>query len=325
MFSSSTILKDYIYAYRVATLRYGHFPYHILSVTVLLILLAGIDTAVPYVLREATNRLASIDRSAPAIGVVLAGAYGVSWTTARVFERMKAVTSAAMLARCDAAFQYAFYTHLMRIEYRCWSAIDFGAMLATLTRSKDAFSQITFSLFWVLAPIAVQLAFSTTVLCKTTGLFFGIAFVASMLVLFVATWVVSERSKDAHRSIFDADTRMASYVIEKLTFCLDIKINAAYENEKIFLGVVLNDYVKKISGGNARLAILLSMQVFFTGLLLTIFTVLAAMRVTRAELTIGDFAMIVGYVVSLTAPFTMLAASLSDLKRSQLALREGLN
>jgi ATP-binding cassette subfamily B protein len=66
-------------------------------------LVAATYTLVPYLIRQATNALSTDDSHRyAASAVVLAGAYGLTWTVARAGEWLKNMVSAAVLARCDA-------------------------------------------------------------------------------------------------------------------------------------------------------------------------------------------------------------------------------
>jgi ATP-binding cassette, subfamily B, bacterial len=322
---SFLLFIDYIKAYQININRYRAFPIHVIATTVFVAIVAGLEALIPYLLRETTNTLVSNDRSVSTYAILIAGAYGFGWTLVRVLEWVKSMMSAAMLARCDASFQKAFSAHLMQVEYSRLVNVDIGSMLATLCRARNAFSSITFAFFWIIVPTIIQLVFSTVVLWTVTDAAFGIGFAVSILLLFGVTWRLAEQSKNAHADIFDADNQISSHAVERLTFALDIKLNRAYARERSVLDKVLNRYVRRVSRGNARLAILLAAQALFAGLLLTVFTVLAALKVTSTSLTVGDFVMIVGYIVALTTPFTFLAASLSELKRNHLALQEGFD
>jgi ATP-binding cassette subfamily B protein len=322
---SFLLFIDYIKAYQININRYRAFPIHVIATTVFVAIVAGLEALIPYLLRETTNTLVLNDRSVSTYAILIAGAYGFGWTLVRVLEWVKSMMSAAMLARCDASFQKAFSAHLMQVEYSRLVNVDIGSMLATLCRARNAFSSITFAFFWIIVPTIIQLVFSTVVLWTVTDAAFGIGFAVSILLLFGVTWRLAEQSKNAHADIFDADNQISSHAVERLTFALDIKLNRAYARERSVLDKVLNRYVRRVSRGNARLAILLAAQALFAGLLLTVFTVLAALKVTSTSLTVGDFVMIVGYIVALTTPFTFLAASLSELKRNHLALQEGFD
>ncbi|MEX3963205.1 ATP-binding cassette domain-containing protein [Paraburkholderia sp. EG286B] len=319
------LVREYIAAYRIAVSHDKALPARFAAATLIMIAVVALESAVPWLLRESTNAL-SVER-APGFGgaaVTLAGVYGLCWTAARVSEWIKTIFSSATLARSDAAFQKAYYAHLIRVKYARLATIDPGAMVSVIARSRTAFSAITFTLFWVIVPALFQLVVTASILWRVTNLAFAAAFVGAIGALFAATWRLAAKTKGAHARIFDASNLLSSHLVERLGFMLDIKLNKAYEREEAGLDRILARYVAQISHGNARLALLLAAQAFFTGLVLTIFTIVAATSVTRGVFRIGDFVMITGYVVALTAPFTGLAASLSDLRRSQLALHEGL-
>jgi ABC-type multidrug transport system fused ATPase/permease subunit len=314
------LCADYASAYRIAVIHYRAFPYHLSFATAFVVLIAGLDALVPYLLREVANRFSSKDPTAAGYAIVLAGAYGLTWTAARVSEWMKNMMSAAVLSRCDAAFQHAMSDHLMRVEYGRLTALDIGRVVAIMTRSRNAFSTITFTFFWALGPTLLQLVFATVVLCQVADPVIGSAFLISMSALFALTCWLADRSKGAHADIFEADNQVTSHILERLTFALDIKLNGAYDGEQSALRRLLRQYVHETSSGSARLALLLAAQAFFAGLALTVLAVAAATRVAKGALTIGDYVMVVGYAVAVTMPFTTLAASLSEMRKSQVSI-----
>ena len=320
------LIKDYAHAYRITVGRYRALPIHFLAATFFMGLITALYTLVPYLLRQAINAL-STDHAHQdvASALALSGTYGLAWTAAHAFEWLKNIVSASVLARCDAAFHHAMHARLIRVEYTRLTNQDSGAMVSVIARSRGAFSAITFALFWVIAPTVFQLFLSGAVLWKMTSGAFAIAFVLSMVVLFFVTWGLASMSKGAHAEIFSADDTLSSHLVERLTFALDIKVNDAYAREDISLRNILGNYIKKVSRGNARLSLLLAGQAVCAGLLLTGFTIATAEGVIRSMFQVGDFVIIISYVIALTTPFTTLAASLSDLRRNHLALREGFN
>lgn len=317
------LIKDYIVAYRITARRYRALPVHLVATSLFMVLATGLYTLVPYLLRQATNALSVETIQYGASALVLSGAYGLTWTAAHALEWIKNMISASVLARCDAAFHHAIYTRLIRVEHARLIEQDPGALVSVVTRSTGAFSAITFAIFWVIAPTVFQLLLSGGVLWNLTNGPFALLFVVSILLLFLATMGLASMSKGAHAEIFSAADSLSSHLVEKLTFALDIKVNDAYTREDMTLRKILDTYIKKVSRGNARVSLLLAAQVVCSGILLTAFTIATARGVIQSAFQVGDFVMIVSYVIALTTPFTTLAASLSDLRRNHLALREG--
>ncbi|WP_206995537.1 ATP-binding cassette domain-containing protein [Trinickia mobilis] len=317
------LLTDYITAYRTAVKNYKALPVHFVASTLFMLAVTGLDALVPYLLREATNALSAGEHRHAITAILLAGAYGLCWTAARVSEWIKTMVSAIPLTRCDASFQRALYSHLIRVEYGRLAAIDPGSIASIVARSRTAFSTITFTLLWVVVPTLFQLGLASAVVWRFTEGYFAVAFAISMLVLFVSTWWLASRSKNAHQDVFSAENALSSHLVEKLSFLLDIKLNNAYDREDSALSAILREYVTKASRANSRMALLLAAQALCTGIVLTAFTVMTAAKVTDASFQVGDFVMIVGYIVTLTAPFTMLSATLSELRGNHVALRDG--
>jgi ATP-binding cassette subfamily B protein len=320
------LFKDWLIAYRMTLSGYRAMPAHFIGATLFMALVAGLSTLVPYLLRQTTNALSTDDAHRHSASIVLlAGAYGLTWTASHAFEWLKNMFSAAVLARCDAAFHHVIYARLIRADYMRLTEEDPGKLVSVIARSRDAFSAITFAVFWIIVPTVFQLLLSGAVLWRLIDGAFALSFVASILLLFAATWFLASKSKDVHEQIFSGADMLSSHLVEKLGFMLDIKLNNAYRREDAALRGILDTYVEKLSRGNASLALLLAAQATCTGLLLTVFTVATARGVTQSVFQVGDFVMIVGYVVALTMPLTYLAASLSDLRRNHLALREGFD
>lgn len=320
------LMADYSRAYRLVKTRYPALNLHFLGATCFLALLAGLATAVPYLLRQTINALTLAAPSTPSwVIILLAGSYGVCWTAAHTLEWIKNMLSAAILARCDAAFHSVLYQHLLHVEYHTLVNIDSGTLASQVARSRQAFSSLTFTLFWTMLPTLFQLLLSSLILFTTAGLYFSLAFMLSLFLLFMLTLGLSALSKNAHSAIFNADDRLLAHFIEKIRFCFDIRINNAYQKETTVIRQLLKEYIRAISGGNARLAALLALQVLCTGIILTLFTLVSVYWVISGKFQVGDFIMVSGYILALTAPFTMIAASLSELRRNHLALTEGFD
>ncbi|MFJ2995502.1 ATP-binding cassette domain-containing protein [Pandoraea sp. NPDC087047] len=317
----------YVAAYRIVVRRYPSLAWHFFLASLLMVAMATLSAMVPYMMRETINALSIAARPdlSGNTAILLAVGYGACWTGARIFEWLRAVISSIMLARCDASFQYAFYSHLIRVEYPRLIEIDPGAMLAVVTRARVAFGMISTTVFWVIAPTLFQLTLAGGVLWHIKGALFSVGFVVSVFILFVVTWCLSTQSRRAHAALFSASNTLSSHFIERLNFIVDIKINDACAREEVAFGEYLKKYIGQVFRANLQLSILLAIQAVCAGALLTAFTAFSADNVHRSALGIGDFVMIVGYLTSLTAPFVSLAASLSDVRRNQLALREGFD
>jgi ATP-binding cassette subfamily B protein len=320
------IAKDYKIGYTITASNYRNINPHLAITVFFILLISFLDALVPFILRETTNNISIKEHGEyGSIAILLAGAYGLCWTSARIFEWLKGIITAAIAARCDAAFQSEFYRRLIQADFSQLLTVDVGTTAAIVSRSRTAFSSITYTIFWIVVPTLFQLVASSAVLWKVTGWGFALAFWFAMLGLFFATWRLAAMSKDAFSTIFEADNILSSHLVEKLAFTLDIKINNSYRRENNSFTETLFRFISNVSRGHTRLAIIMAIQSLATGLVLTAFTISTTTGAMRGAYTVGDFVMIIGYILQLTMPFSSLSASLSDLRRNHLALREGFD
>ncbi len=316
---------NYIRAFQVLC---EYFPRALMSfvgAAVVVIGFAAIESLPPYFLRGAVNSFSSHEAKTLQVGFWFAVAYGVSWTVAQATFWFKSILSASLLSKCSAAFQDAFGEHLGRVRYKEISEVDAGELAAIMARGRSAFSAVTFTIFWAIIPTVCQIAFAGIVIWQAVDELVAICFLFGVVCLLIVTCMLAAKSKGAHSEIFSVENSLSSFIFERLNFFLDVKINNAYERERRARRRVLNSYSKGIYRGNLRLGLIMAVQSACAGLMLIGLTMLSALRARSGELSIGDFVMIVGYIVAVTAPFTTLASTLTDLTRNNLALRDGLS
>ncbi len=314
-------MRDYVRGYYIAAKHYPRLTLHFAGASLFVVVIATINTLVPYLMRETVNALSRPDATMSAL--LLAGAYGVCWSVAGALEWVKTMAASAMLSRCDAAYNQAFHSHLVRTDYAIWLGLDPGVLLSRIGRSAAAFSALTHTIFWVVLPMVIQLCFAVGVLWRLLDPVYAVGLAIAIVGLLVVTFALAQRTRAAHSELFAANDLLHAHLAERLGFIFDVKLNCAYAREERTMAKVLGEVVRRQTRANGRLSFQLAAQTLCTGAVLTTMLILAVARVTRGAATPGDFVMTTGYILALATPFTMLAASLSDLRGNHLALYEG--
>lgn len=321
----SALWASYFRAFQVLRTYFPRVMTGFVVATVLVVGVAALESLPPYFLKKAVDSFSSRDARVLDLGFWFAVAYGVSWGGAQVAFWLKSILSASILSKCSAAFQDAFGDHLGRVSYQVISEIDPGELDAVMSRGRSAFSSITFTLFWAVVPTVFQIFFAAAIIWTAVDRMMSICFSVAAIALLLMTCALAFRSKGAHSRIFSADNALSSFIFERLTAFLDVKINNARNKERHARRRVLDQYAVDIYRGNLTLGLIMAAQALCAGLMLTGLTMMAASSAQRSLLSTGDFVMIVGYIVAVTMPFTTLASTLTDLTRSGLALRDGLS
>ncbi|SBP87126.1 membrane hypothetical protein [Thiomonas delicata] len=291
---------------------------HFALASVLLLCIAGLNAAWPYFLRELTNKLApaSLATVSSAAATALVLAFAGCWMLARVAEWAKHAAFAAIAARCDAAFQQALYMHLLRWPYAEFLRHDRGVLIGDIQNSRRAFSDLSFVFFWTVGPIVVELLMVGAILTRTVSGGFAAAFLVRLLAAFALAVAIATRTQSGHAEMIAASNALTAQMVEKFGAMLDIKVNAAYAQERAFVGRTLRRYVDVSARGNALFAFYLSMQSLAVGFILLGSSLYLAQQVLGGSFSSGDFVMVTGYVLQLTMPFTVLAGVLIGVRRA---------
>lgn len=298
---------------------------HFALASVLLLCIAGLNAAWPYFLRELTNKLApaSLATVSSAAATALVLAFAGCWMLARVAEWAKHAAFAAIAARCDAAFQQALYMHLLRWPYAEFLRHDRGVLIGDIQNSRRAFSDLSFVFFWTVGPIVVELLMVGAILTRTVSGGFAAAFLVGLLAAFALAVAIATRTQSGHAEMIAASNALTAQMVEKFGAMLDIKVNAAYAQERAFVGRTLRRYVDVSARGNALFAFYLSMQSLAVGFILLGSSLYLAQQVLGGSFSSGDFVMVTGYVLQLTMPFTVLAGVLIGVRRAIVGLQRG--
>ncbi|MEF3129252.1 ABC transporter ATP-binding protein [Rhizobium leguminosarum] len=323
-----TFKNDWLIPYqRALTLvkkEYNGFPLHFGLVSLFSLALSAAGMAVPYLLRWTINLMSLPPQERGAYLVfIAAGAYAVVWTSTKVFEFLKGTLSAAVLARCDAAINRGIYQHIVQLPHEQQITLDSGRVLADIKSSESSFSLISHSIFWVLLPVLFQVAFVFCILWGVMDLLFATTFTAAMAVLFWISYWVAKKTRSIHSNMYEAQNAISRYLSERLNALYDIKINNAYDRERDSLNILQKNNVDTIINSNRQMGWLLAFQSVCVGAVLLIFTLYTVYYTQSSLSNVGDYVLVVGYVVQITGPFTMIVGSLLQLERSYIALDRG--
>ncbi|MFC4343604.1 ATP-binding cassette domain-containing protein [Cupriavidus numazuensis] len=253
----------------------------------------------------------------------MATLFALAWTLSQVVSCLKGIASAFVLVRCDAGICAAIYQRLLRIPHEVQVGLDPGHVLQDIQRSRDSFSSINLSLFWTIAPLVLELCFAYAILWNTIDPIFASGFTLAIIFLFIIAYRVANASGGLHGGIIASENRLFGYLTQRLNALLEIKVNVAYEREEQSSAEHNRENVSVITRANVRAGLLMSLQAACTGLVLLICALYITHQTLNGRLQVGSFLMVVGYILQLTAPFTMLTGSLITLKKSYLELEAG--
>lgn len=320
------LIKDYVFFFKKLSCVSGKikniFLYNIFSA----FLFVCVTLSVPYMLKIVIEQL-SQERSTGNIymllGVVLL--YSIIWTSSQLLQWVRSLLAAPLIAKCDAISQMLLYLHIIQVRYCLVKNMDVGLLYATITRCRAAFSALSFSFIWAIIPVFVQVMLGSAIIFTVIGMYQGIVIVICITLLLFSSLYFSSKTAASHLQSFDAQNSLSVHFNEKITSIIEIKTHNAYTREYEVIDKIAREYQEKYRQSSNRISLTLIKQSIVSGMVFTVTHLFAAWFVYTESMSLGDFILMSGYVVSLIAPFDTIAASFSDLKKNHLSLQEGLN
>jgi ATP-binding cassette subfamily B protein len=228
------------------------------------------------------------------------------------------------MAKCDAASQILLYLHLIKIRYEIIKTMDIGLLYATITRCRTAFSALSFSFLWAVIPVIFQVTLGSILIFAVLGSLPGLIIFMSVVILLFSSLHYSSKTTHAHLQSFEAQNLLSVHFNEKISSIVEIKTNNSWVRECQVIKNVSEQYQDKMVQSGKGLSFILIVQSAISGVVFTVIHLFTAWFVYTKNMSVGDFILMSGYIVSLMAPFNALAASFSDLKKNHLALLEGI-
>ncbi len=316
------LIADYLTGGRLVARRYSRFASHFAVVTIIFCAAAALTAYVPVLLKSTTDTAAVTADSNQFLLCALA--YAACWAAAGVLQNIKGIFSAKVLARIDAALNIELLESVLRYDYKSQQKLEVGKVAQEIVRAATSLSAITSSLFWVLAPAALEIVVASLFLAFYINGSFAALFAVCALLLVGLAYFVSLKTQDVHAMIFDAANQSHNYVVEQLSALYDIKINYAVDRQVTLGDSIFQAQVGKIWRANLRMGSYLAMQTAAIGIVLALLTMAPVLAFPTERLGAGNFVLIAGYVGALAGQLRMLCGALMDLQRSHTSLRRGL-
>ena len=275
-----------------------------------------VTLSVPFALKITVDTLSrpnSLENGYEILGIV--SLYCIIWTANQILQWVRTLLSAPLIAKCDAASQILLYLHLIKIRYEKIKAMDIGLLYATITRCRTAFSALSFSFLWAVIPVIFQVILGSLLIFIVLGTISGIIMLVSVIVLFISSLYYFSKTTHAHLQSFEAQNILSVHFNEKISSTIEIKTNDSWLRECQLVKDVSEQYHDKMVKSSKGLSFTLIIQSAIAGIVFTVIHLCSAWFVYTKSMSVGDFILMSGYIVSLMAPFNALAAAFSDLKK----------
>lgn len=314
-------LKTYLSIWRISK-QYDQHPLRMISIVGLFLLVSTvIGVLLPYLLKLL------IDQSQSATTVqynslfsfsnlyLLAFAYAMGWLIAQAIDQLQNMFSAFFFRNFESSLVYKGLENYFNLKYEEQKKIEAGVFNADLWRGADGFTQITYTILFILIPIVIQIFGMVWVLAHNIGVIYSIYFLIFSIITLLLSLFITFKTHDIFTEMYESRNSLNQFIIEKISGSYDIKVNASVNYELNAFNQRISNY-KRIAGKNYKTVVIFMLyQVIFIGFFLLFFMLLSVyLFQQKQQMTSGDFVLISTYIISLTMPLMMMSQSIIRLR-----------
>lgn len=298
---------------------YSHMKRDFIFSSLLMILISGVNVLSPYFLSCSVNAITALRPNYHYfyLFVIL---FGLSWTTSNTLEWVKNIVSATFLVKAEAAMHMSVFKKIIHAKKSILRDTPAGQIIEDISRGRTSLVSLIHTFFWGLFPLLIQIAFSLFFIIRSVGLVLSLFFFITLCLFFFTSYLFSRASETIHQRIMNAHNRVTGHLAEKLSMLDDIKMNNAFDKEIIQIHKVTDNFISVISSGNKKIGGYMIYQSILLGIMLIAFTCYAAALTTHGMRPAGDYILISGYIIQLTAPLILVGGSFINIRKDFAAL-----
>ena len=282
---------------------------------VFLVLAKLVNVAVPFLYKEAVDRLTSPADLMLGIPLAAIAAYGLARVGAQAFGELRDSVFARVGQRAIRTVALATFEHLHRLSLRFHLERQTGGLSRVIERgTKGAEFVLRFMLFNIL-PTIFEIALVSAILFAACGWEFSAVTVATIVGYIGFTLLITEWRTKYRREMNMRDTQANTRAIDSLLNYETVKYfgNEAHESRRLDQSLVR--YEDAAVKSQTTLSMLNVGQGVIIALGLIAVMALAAIGVRDGRMTIGDFVLVNTFLIQLYLPLNFLGFAYREIKQ----------
>jgi len=247
---------------------------------------------------------------------MLLTAYGALRLSATVFQELRQVVFARVLARSSRRVALQVFEHLHALSLRFHLDRQTGAVSRDLERGMNAVSDLLDWTIYTILPTVLEVALVTTILVVQYDWGFALVTLGTLAAYIVFTFSVTEWRMRYYRAANEADTKAQARAVDSLLNYETVKYfnNERFEARSYDRNLVnLEDATVK---SMKTLAVLNIGQSGIVAIGLTLLLWRAAAGVVAGTMTLGDLVLVNAFLIQLSIPLNFLGMVYREVKQA---------
>jgi len=273
------------------------------------------NLAVPFALKGIVDQL-NVEPSLLVLPVALLIAYGAARVSVTLFNELRQVVFARVLARASRAITLKVFRHLHGLSLRFHLGRRTGGVARDVERGGTAIADLLDWTIYTILPTALEILLVTAILVWAYDWGFAFITIGTLAGYSLWTFSVTEWRTRYYRAAVEADTRANERAVDSLLNYETVK----YFNNEAHEATRYDENLRHLENTRVKartsLAVLNLGQTAVIALGVTAMMWRAAAGVTAGNLTIGDLVLVNAYLLQLSAPLFLLGMVYREVKQA---------
>ena len=292
-----------------------HYRWRVLTALILLVVAKLANIGVPLVMKQLVDGL-DLKIGVLVIPALLLMVYGALRLSTSLFQELRGVVFARVLARTSREITLRVFAHLHALSLRFHLDRRTGGVARDVERGMTSVSDLLDWTIYTILPTLLEIALVSAILISRYDWSFTVITLVTVLAYVAFTFSVTEWRLRYYRAKNEADTEANARSVDSL---LNYETVKYFGNEKHELGrfdAALIQFEEATVKSLKTLAVLNVGQAGIVAVGLTLLLWRAAAGVVAGTMTLGDFVLVNAFLIQLAIPLNYLGMVYREVKQA---------
>ena len=292
-----------------------NYRWRVLFALVLLVVAKLANIGVPLIMKQLVDRL-DLKMGVLVVPALLLMAYGALRLSTSLFQELRGVVFARVLARTSREVTLSVFSHLHALSLRFHLDRRTGGVARDVERGMTSVSDLLDWTIYTILPTLLEISLVSAILISRYDWSFTVITLATVITYVIFTFSVTEWRLRYYRAKNEADTEANARAVDSL---LNYETVKYFGNEKHELGrfdVALVQFEEATVKSLKTLAVLNVGQAGIVSAGLTLLLWRAAAGVVAGTMTLGDFFLVNAFLIQLAVPLNYLGMVYREVKQA---------
>ena len=292
-----------------------HYRWRVLGALILLVIAKLANIGVPLVMKQLVDRL-DLKMGVLVIPALLLMAYGALRLSTSLFQELRGVVFARVLARTSREITLRVFAHLHALSLRFHLDRRTGGVARDVERGMTSVSDLLDWTIYTILPTLLEITLVSAYLMTHYDWTFTVITLATVITYVIFTFSITEWRLRYYRAKNEADTEANARSVDSLLNYETVKYFGNEKHELSRFDVALIQFEEATVKSLKTLAVLNVGQAAIVALGLALLLWRAAAGVVAGSMTIGDFVLVNAFLIQLAVPLNYLGMVYREVKQA---------